>query len=331
MKHPIIAPLLAALLCQGLLSPNLLAQEEEPQQTEKEQPEEQANTETNKRAMITSGLGSEAIARNRPDHAVWLTADENSRVLAMFQQEQEPPAKGALVILADEGQSAASGLAEALREPLSEGGWAVMTLGLEPPSLAIQQLLKQRDNTPPEEAMPAKESEESGVQSEQASSEASVMIDVMENSDPVAGLEEYRSRVASSLGAAVNALREREYERVVLVGIGWAAGHVTRHVREDGRASDMIWIAPQFHVDELGKLPELLGSAASPSILELYSTFPNDKVNARSSQERASALKRAGISGYERQPVAMARRPKAREAEKLANRMAAWLRPTDGR
>lgn len=327
MNHPMIAPLLAALLCLGLVSPNLLAQEEAQQQTEKEQPEEKAKAETNKRAMIISGLGSEAIARSRPDHAVWLTAEENGRVLAMFQQEQEPPAKGALVILADEGQSAASGLAEALREPLSEGGWAVMTLGLEPPSLGIQQLLKQRDNAPPEEEMPAQEKEESGGQGEQASSEESVMIDVMENSDPVAGLEQYRSRVASSLGAAVGALREREYERVVLVGIGWAAGHVTRHVREDGRASDMIWIAPKFHVDESGKLPEMLGSAASPSILELYSTFPNDKVSERSSRERASALKRAGISGYDRQPVAMARRPEAREAKKLANRMAAWLSP----
>lgn len=273
------------------------------------------------RPMISTGVDAEAIARRRPDTAVWLNGEGRDRVLALFQPERKSPAKGALVILADEGSSAASGLADALRQPLSQDGWAVMTLGLKPPPFAVQQWLRRQSNAGPDITEKTADKNEDDGQS-------SVMINVMDSKTPSDALSQYREQVVASLTAAVDALTGREYGRIVLAGVGRAAGHVTRQAREDGRASDLIWIAPHFYTDESDGLTKLLAAASSPSILELYSTFPGDKTLDRAADERKAAMERAGIKGYRRQPVAMARQPQAREAHNLANRIAAWLQST---
>jgi uncharacterized protein DUF3530 len=280
-----------------------------PQEPSQPTPEKPAAA--SERPMVSTGLGAEAIARNHPGASVWLSSEGQEPTLALLQPEQDLPAQGALVILADEGVSAGSGLVDALRSPLSRAGWAVMTLGLPAPPFAVQEWLRQQNNTDPEQPPQEK---------------SSVMINVMESLPPDKALEQYRETVMASLNAAVDALQEREYERIVLVGVGRAAGHVTRQARKDGRASDLVWIAPRFYSDESGGLTELLASAKSPSILELYSTFPGGKTLDRVAREREAALARAGISGYERQPVAMARQPQARSARKLSNRISAWLK-----
>lgn len=311
----------SALLMMLMFSAPLFSQEEPEAPESAEEKSAPAIT----RPMISTGVDAEAIARKRPDTAVWLTDRKQDRVLALFQPEQESPAKGALVILSDEGVSAAAGLADALRGPLSQDGWAVMTLGLQAPPFAVQRWLRQQSNAQPDVAEkpteePAKEKVDDG--------QSSVMINLIDTETPNDALKQYRDQVVSSLTAAIDALSEQEYQRIVLAGVGRAAGHVTRQAREDGRASDLIWIAPHFYPDESSGLAGLLASAVSPSILELYSTFPGDKTLDRSARERAAALERAGISGYRRQPAAMARQPQPREARMLANRISAWLRST---
>lgn len=304
----LLLPLL--LLCSGSLAAQEppVAATAEPAQT---------------RPMISVGEDAEAIARKRPDTAVWLTGRDQRRVLALFQPERASPARGALVILADEGQSAASGLADALREPLSEEGWAVMTLGLTPPPFAVQQWLQRQGNTR-RDLTPAPG--EPSAEPPAAGEAASVMINLMDPETSNEALTAYREQVVSSLNAAIDVLQEREYRRVVLIGVGRAAGHVTRQVRADGRASNLIWIAPHFYPDEASGLTGLLAAATSPSILELHSTHQHDRALDRSATERAAALARAGIQGYRRQPVAMAAQPRPREARMLANRISSWLR-----
>lgn len=315
----------AALPLVLIFSLPLMAQDEPdapepaPENSAPETPAPETPAQTRERPLISTGVDAEAIARKRPDTAVWLNGQ--GRMLALFQPEQDTPAKGALVILADEGVSSASGLADALREPLSRSGWAVMTLGLPAPPYAVQQWLRRQSNAQPDVA-------EKSAENDEDDGEPAVMINVMDSKSPNEALEQYREQVVSTLTAAVDALNERDYERIVLAGVGRAAGHVTRQAREDGRASDLIWIAPHFYTDESSGLTELLASASSPSILELYSTFPGDRTLDRSARERAAALERAGIDGYRRQPVAMARQPQPREARMIASRIASWLRST---
>lgn len=269
------------------------------------------------RASIVTGMDAETIANRWPDSAIWLTGESMSKQLAMFEPEADARTRGAIVVLGDEGQSAASDLANALRASMSRKGWGVLSLGLEPPPFAVQQALhRQNQGVQPAPESPPAETEEPA---------SSVMIDVIEGTRPVEGLADYRARIAASLTAAVNQLREREYQRIVLVGIGWAAGHVTRQAREDGRASDLVWVTPRFHADESAGLTEILADGSGPPILELYSTFPGDQWLGRAAKERAAALKRAGVKEYSRQPVAVSQRPQAREADTIANRVSAWL------
>lgn len=287
-----------------------------------------------KRPIISTGIEAETIARNHPDSAVWLASDTEGRTLALFQAERELPAKGALVILADEGMSAASGVADALRDSLSRAGWAVITLGLPQPPFAVQEWLRQQNNAAPGSADGAvdKQAAKENPQAEQGQAaqeeQSSVMINVMSDVMPDKALTQYRNQVVASLTAAVDALKKREYQRVVLAGIGRASGHLTRQLLEDERVSDLIWIAPHFYTDESDGLTELLAAATSPSVLELYSTFSADRTLDRAADEREAAMARAGVKGYRRQPVAMTRHPKAREAHKLANRISAWLQST---
>jgi len=298
-------------------------QSQEPQKSAEPPPAKPAMA--TQRPMISTGIGDEAIARNHPDSTVWLTNADQDRTLALFQPEQSLPARGALVILADEGVSAASGGVDALRAPLSRAGWAVMTLGLPAPPFAVQQWLRQQSRAGPDFA--AKPSGKSAdPQGQQASEEpSSVMIDVMGSVTPEKALNQYRNQVMASLNAAVDDLQERQYQRIALAGVGRAAGHITRQAGQDNRTSDLVWIAPHFYTDESAGLTEMLASVTSLSVLELYSTFPGTDGPDRAIHEREAAMTRAGLTGYEQQPVAMDRQPRAREAHKLSNRISAWL------
>lgn len=281
------------------------------------------------RVMISTGLDSESIARNRPDAAVWLEPPEEDRVLALFEPEATTPAKGALLVLADEGQSPASGLAGALSQPMARDGWAVMTLGLEPPPYAIQQARRLQARAIPEEAeLPESQAEETG--NEPAEESDSVMIDVMDSVDMEALADQYRTRIQKALAVAVSNLADRGYDRVAVAGIGRAAGHVTRiATATDGSdVSMLIWIAPEFDQGDSRALAEWLAGAGTLRVLELHSSRQSPEsggTGTRSPRQREAALKRAEVTGYSRQPVAMSAQPEPREAPALANRISAWL------
>ncbi|MDF0749371.1 alpha/beta hydrolase family protein [Marinobacter sp. 71-i] len=283
------------------------------------------------RAMISTGLDSGSIARNWPEAAVWLEPPEEDRVLALFEPEASTPAKGALLVLANEGQSPASGLARALRQPMARDGWAVMTLGLEAPPYAIQQARRLQARAIPEEAeLPGSQAEETG--NEPADESESVMIDVMDSVDVEELANQYRTRVQKSLAVAVSNLVDRGYGRIAVAGIGRAAGHVTRMAAATGSGdvSALIWIAPEFDQGDSRALAEWLAGAGTLKVLELHSSRrppESGGTGTRSPRQREAALKRAEVAGYSRQPVAMSSQPEPREAPALANRISAWLEP----
>lgn len=303
--------ILASVLVVG--APTALAQEDGEPQGE----EAKAAPTDRKRAMISTGLDSEAIAAKWPDAAVWLEPPEEDRVLALFEPEADTPAKGGLVILADEGQSAASGIAGALRRPLVKEGWAVMTVGLESPPYALQQAHRQQSMAPPGE---------NGGDSDNGES---VMIDVMDSVDVEELEDQYRTRVQKALSAAIGNMVARGYDRIAVTSIGRAAGHVARiATTADGDVSALIWIAPVFDQSDSEALTEWLSDAGQIRILELHSSrLPEvmEGVGLRSPREREAAFRRADIAAYTRQPVAMEERPEPRDAPALANRLSAWL------
>ncbi|NMT62419.1 DUF3530 family protein [Marinobacter orientalis] len=275
-----------------------------------------------KRGMISTGLDSDAISAKWPNAAVWLEPPEEKRVLGLFEPEADTPARGALVILADEGQSAASGLAGALRQPMARAGWAVMTVGLEPPPYAVQQARRQQATAPPDV------SPESAGDTEAT---ASVMIDVMDSVDAGDLEDRYRARIQKVLSVAVAELTDRGYDRVAVAGVGLASGHVARMATSaDGEVSALVWIAPVFTRSDSVELTGWLSGARQIRVLELHSSRAMNTVGGAgpgSPEEREAAFRRADIAAYTRQPVAMAERPAPRNAAALANRLSAWLAP----
>lgn len=267
------------------------------------------------RAMVSTGLDSESIASDRPDAAVWLEPPDEDRALALFQPETGTPVRGALLILADEGQSAASGLADGLVQPLAREGWAVMTIGLEPPPFAVQ-LARRR--------------QQALAQGADSDDGESVMIDVMDSVDVEELASAYRNRIRKLLVEAIAKLDERGYEAIAMAGIGRGAGHATRAATDpqSDTVSALIWIAPAFDRVESEALPELLAEAGALAVLELHSArqgLQSPASGVRSPMQREAAFRRADVAGYSRQPVAMAAPPEAREAPALANRISAWL------
>lgn len=264
--------------------------------------------------MVSSGLDSEALALAYPDQAVWLESERFGRALALFEPEQTAQPEGAVLLLADEGQSASAGLAGAVRELFAEAGWAAMTLGLPALPLTLEQARK------------AKRQEPEAAGEDAAPEPQSIMIDVM-NSEELDDIgEDYRARIQGHLAAAVVDLKERGYSSLVLVGVGRGAGHVISLVT-DGAAEPMalVLITPEFETAE--RLPVIgsLKAVTSLSLLDIVSS----RSGGAAAKERQSRMKREGIAGYQQQAVAMGPRPLPRDARGLVNRVTAWLQSRD--
>ncbi|MEQ9545359.1 MAG: DUF3530 family protein [Marinobacter sp.] len=258
-------------------------------------------------AFSGSALGQEVVRLN---------LDGDGIAQGWFEPELRVPATGALLILADEGQSARANLLAALGASLTSSGWAVMTLGLDAPPYKVQQA-RRYSVDPDAGAFPAGQADEG--------SEA-VMIDVMDDGN-LADLESsYNARIQSLLGAARADLQRRGYDRVVLAAVGQGAVHVARFAGGSGFNGAMVWIAPRFYSGDESALSEALAGMDDLSVLHLYSSRQDPELLSMAPGKRMVHLKKAGVGRYQTQAVAMEVRPEVRDARALANRMQAWLK-----
>lgn len=265
-----------------------------------------------RRATALTGLGEWSLARMFPERAVWLDLDDDSRALALFQPELKTPARGALIVLADEGQTAAEGLAGGLLDTLAERGVAVMTLGLRPPPESVVRRRQQRLVPEPQETAPP---EDDQLQS-------SVMIDVAEEDALEEVMSDYRNSIRELLDAAAGELERRGYERPAVSGIGWSADYVTAWALGQGALSGVIWLAPRFSGDRLPELPAMLSADRPWRVLDLHAM---DDAGRHPAVARAAALAREQVSGYRRQPMALSTPPQRADAERVASRIQAWM------
>jgi hypothetical protein len=268
-------------------------------------------TESASRSLIWTGTGERSLNQTFPEAAVWLELEEGDRALGLFYPEARLPARGAVLVLSDEGETAASGVTGALAAGLASRGWAVLTLGLESPSPVLSEILMR----------PV--AEEPSAETDAAEQEApeSVMIDVMasESADDLEA--RYRSRISQTLQAGLAQLAERGYETPAVLGVGRASIHVTNQVLEGADAAALIWVAPQFYPVDRPDLPERLDSL-STELLELY---PSGAADDQTKWSMGMRLRRAGMSGFERQPIPWLTPAPGTLGDGIASRVAAWL------
>ena len=288
-----------------------LGQAEDEQAGEAEDPATPAS-ETASRSLVWTGSGERALNQAFPEAAVWLQLEEGDRALGLFYPEARLPARGAVLILSDEGETAASGVTGTLAAGLAARGWAALSLGLESPSPVLNEFLMRPVVEPP--------AAEAGA--DQGASSDSVMIDVMASAESVDDLEaRYRSRINQTLQAGLALLRERGYEAPAIVGVGRASIYVTNRLLEGGEADALVWVAPRFYPADRPDLPERLASLGT-ELLELY---PSGAVDADADWSMGMRLRRAGLSGFERQPIPWMTPAPESLGDGVASRVAAWL------
>lgn len=296
----------AVVLIAAIALPVAAQEDVKPADTAPEQA--QPNPASMNRPLVWTGAGERGLSQTFPDAAVWLELEEGERALGLFYPETRLPARGAVVVLADQGETAASGLAGAVARALAARGWAVLTLGLEAPSPVLERILAGRSAAPDPES-----SGEAGAES--------VMIDVMKSEIPEDLEARYRSRISQALAAGLAELVGRGYESPVLLGIGRAGIHVTDRVLEGANASAVIWVAPRFYPADHKELPERLASLGTP-LLHLHPSGPDGGNPGWSTGDR---LLRAGVPGYQQQPVPWFSPPSEALGDTIAGRAAAWL------
>ncbi|MBL3823149.1 MULTISPECIES: DUF3530 family protein [unclassified Marinobacter] len=268
-------------------------------------------TESASRSLIWTGTGERSLTQTFPEAAVWLELEEGDRALGLFYPEARLPARGAVLVLSDEGETAASGVTGALAAGLASRGWAVLTLGLESPSPVLSDVLMR----------PVAEEPSAETEAGEQEAPESVMIDVMasESADDLEA--RYRSRISQTLQAGLAQLAERGYETPAVLGVGRASIHVTNQVLEGADAAALIWVAPQFYPVDRPDLPERLESL-STELLELY---PSGAVDDQTKWSMGMRLRRAGMSGFERQPIPWFTPAPGTLGDGIASRVAAWL------
>ncbi len=318
MKQIRVVYLLAALL---LLQVPVLAAQDQPADQEP-QPADSADTATEpvSRPMVSLGVGAQALAEAYPDQARWLDTGADERVLVMFEKEQTAQPKGAILILADEGQTANTQLAGALRQPLARAGWAAMAMGLPELPLALAQARRLREASG-EGAADAEAGDQGQAGGGEAETEASVMIDVMTDGNLESLAQQYESRLQASLEAALSELRDQGYQRLVLVAVGRGAAPATRQALAGSQGvQELVWVAPTLPENDALALAAQLEALSMP-VLDLASSRRQDGAP----KERAAIMRRQGVADYSQQTVAMAPRPVAHNAGQVANRILAWL------
>lgn len=303
-----------------LQAPLLMAQDRnqdgEPQADGGAEPAPAAVT----RPSISLGIGGQALAQAYPDQARWLDTSADEQVLVMFEQEQTAQPRGAVLILADEGQSANTQLAGALRQPLIRAGWAAMAMGLPELPLPLAQARRLRESAV-DGASDAPQGGEEPSNNEAERPGSSVMIDVMAEDNLESLAQRYEAQVQAGLAAGLAELRGQGYERLVLVAVGRAAELATRQaLAGDQAVQSVVWIAPTLSGDNARSLAAQLEAAPLP-VLDLTSSRRDDQ----RARERAAIMRRQGVTDYSQQSVAMASRPVTHNAGQLANRILAWL------
>lgn len=261
------------------------------------------------RGVVSSGLGEWGLSHRFPDSALWLELEDGARTLALFWPETETPARGAVIILADEGENAASGLTGTLARELVQRKLAVLSLGLEPPSEALERILERPLVAP--EPKPKTEDQNSGAPSPAA-------IDVLAAEAPSDLEAAYRKRILDELAAAAAELKSREYELAALVGIGRGSNHAVAYAAELAAPTALIWVGPKFYPPDARQLAENVKKASVPRILELSLSGAGG--------QRKAGLERAGVQGFSRQNVGVDVEFMPRDGKAVASRVSAWLK-----
>ncbi|MGO1460825.1 MAG: hypothetical protein ACTHYN_01530 [Marinobacter sp.] len=259
------------------------------------------------RGAVMSGLDEQALGKRFPDAALWLDFENGTRALALLWPGYEAPARGGVIVLADEGGNAEAGLTGALARELARRNLAVLTLGLASPSPALERILDPPVAGTDLPHLP-------GDQNQGAATSAT--IDVMASASGNDLEAVYRERIRETLVAGASALGARGQEVLAVVGIGRGSNHVVVNAAELSGAPAMVWISPTFYPEDASRLADRLEKHPVPRVLALSS-----------SDERRAGFMRIKVEDFSHQRVGPGDLSTPGHGKALAGRISAWLKP----
>jgi hypothetical protein len=264
-----------------------------------------ASDDPAERYFIRSTGDSGMLAQLHPHLATWLEPEGAPRVLALVEREATSAPKGAVVVLADEGQTANDPLLEGMRRRLTKAGWATMTLGNDQVGPSLQ-LARQRMAVG-----------EAGATADGSGQDEPVMIDVNDQAAEDL-LQAHREEMNARLASAVAWFLERDYSQVILVGAGRGAVAVNEYLPSAPETVTRVaWVAPEFEGLSPGELATSLGGLP----VEFLDLYPS---RSSGGAERGAAFRRAGVTGYKALGIPLAGGSAAPHSRAIASRLAGW-------
>lgn len=346
------SPLLAALLLAALPLVSLpLAAQAQPTEAEPAaepdgaaQAEKAAPPPPARQPVVERNRRDAAeLARTLPKQAIELQgADE--RFLGLWLPANTPKAKGTVVLLPSEGETADGPRAPGpIREYLPDHGWNTLSITLPDPPIA-EPLAAQRRATDqqPAEAANAAESApteetlseaDSDPQQAPDGAQASLPIEAAAAAEPPVTSEpapaDFETRVFARIQAAIDHAQTQQPAMIVLLGHGtgahWAVRYLMDGSPEGIGALGMIDATTMTETD--GPLSESLATLKLP-VLDLYHRANHADAAA---QARRDALARAGHQQLTQVRLNAVVATQHQRSTRLVRRVRGWLDRLSGR
>lgn len=296
------------------------------------------------RYMTTDPEGwPDALARERADELLELELD-GAPLKVFARKERKAPARGIVILMADQGLSADAGWIGNLRRTLPDAGWytlAVNMPGVDMPVVPAR-VLPAKSAEPPKPAedttgdagadgadgAPAAVPPDAAADAPAATADASsVAIDVATGEAAGAdAAESVEQQARARLMAVIAHARAADYEQLVLLGEGRAAQVLAGYVRDLGETLaderiSLVWLRPTFSGAFVRDSSAVFAEREPWPVLELIDSVHTDDGAA----ERLGAARRAQWRDYRQERLPLVVVDPQTYAGRVSRRVAGWL------
>ena len=265
----------------------------------------------------------EVLVRQNPEATLWLETEEG-RFPAMQTPSIRVAERGAVLLVADAGQSPAQGLVGEFHQVFSRLGWHVTSIGL--PEVPLPERPQRASTSSPEPSSDEREAEQADSSAERArSSDHAITIDLASPVPSADDTEEFEAQAQARIDAALRTVQQQTPDITLMIGIGMGAVPLTQYLAQ-GSPLDrvaLVWLMPRFQETRAPTLAPTgwLGGSRSWPILDIT----DSRLLEHGTEARQVAMAQlAGDASYRQDDIILARGG-AGEADRLARRIHSWV------
>ena len=293
-----------------------------------------AEAPSDQRYMMGPQQADQVLADQFPDQAQWLTAGQD-RFVGLSLPETTGNPQGAVLIIADIGLSADSGLAGGLRRKLPDYGWFTLSIGLPPSPLP----------TLPARSLPAKVSgaangkvaadgskdktQDKAADTAKSAKEGGITIDVAQAGGDQAmpgSAKDFMTLAKARLAAGLSYLQGAGYGNIALIGVGRGADVIAHYAADNSKTLPragmaMVWVRADMTGDAAKNLGKALGDGFAMPVLDIV----NSDRSLTFADARQGAARRANFANYQQQWLPLDDSSGLGATDNVVSRVSSWL------